>query len=258
MKIVSFFILGKNLSKQDACGPQSTGMGLCASWILWLVIWTLVLNISPGHKTVKATYRLNFWNGIASSLAAILNMLGHLTVENTTPILMSYFVVDIINNVLNDFYFKAGGYHTPFNRAVEYFHHFLCLSLGVANATVGDQVCLPQEEDRFVQLMIAELGTPFLMHWREFGGLTNGLIFSVLFFIVRFYYHGLYVLPHWYHSCHFGVWSFFAFSYMAMNIVFFKGILGKLWRIIGRLRRGESIDYEGAPVESSKQSKKIS
>ena len=91
--------------------------------LIWAIVWIVVLVIPPGSKEIVTAYRLNFCHGVMSSVMALLCMYGYVHEDVTTPCTISYFIIDFINILLNDFVFRVPSYQNPQNRRVEYGHH---------------------------------------------------------------------------------------------------------------------------------------
>jgi hypothetical protein len=98
------------------------------TWILfgiWSIVWTCVLNYPPGSKEIVVSLRLNFLHGLISTIVAILALLNYIPYNYASTATISYFFVDFINMLLNDFIFRVACYQPPMARRVEYFHHFI-------------------------------------------------------------------------------------------------------------------------------------
>ena len=83
------------------------------SFIFWCVVWTVTLNIPPGSTQIISAYRLNFLHGLLSSIVAFMCMFDILHEDFTSMASITYFIVDFINIVFNDFIWKAKSYQTP-------------------------------------------------------------------------------------------------------------------------------------------------
>lgn len=188
-----------------------------------------MLNIPPGSTEIISAYRLNFLHGLLSSVVAFLCMFGYLHEDFTTMCSVSYFFVDFINIIMNDFVWKVKSYQTPSARKVEYFHHILCGGFGVFCQVYYKQVCT-LDENPFVKFMLAELSTPFLIAWRYYPHNALGAIFAVLFFGVRIVYHGGFLIPTFMEQCNRTVSFRFGALYTAMNVFFLYMIAMKLYR----------------------------
>lgn len=196
---------------------------------MWSAVWIVILTIPPGSREITTAYRINFWHGVISSVAALLCMAKLLPESITTPITLTYFVIDFINNLLNDFYFKVPSYHVGSGRMMEYFHHILCFSLGFASELFYKQVC-GFDHNPFVELMLAEVSTPFLMLWRINPSRPKLILFTCVFFCNRILYHGLYFIPECIHQCEKFTAFGFAFLYDGMNVYFFYMMVRKLMK----------------------------
>lgn len=201
------------------------------SFLLWSIVWATILCFPPGSTEIIASYRLNFVHGIISSVAAILCMHGILDETFTAMITISYFFIDFVNIVLNDYYFKVKSYQAPTARKVEYFHHILCFVFGVTCELFYKKYCT-FDQNPFIKFMLAELSTPVLMAWRHYGYFYLGIIFAVLFFAVRMVYHGVYLVPSCIEKCDRTISLFFGVSYNLLNVVFMAMIIMKLVRLI--------------------------
>lgn len=188
-----------------------------------------VLTLPPGSREISTAYRINFVHGVISSVAALLCMAKYIPESVTTPITLTYFVVDFFNNLLNDFYFKVPNYHIGAGRTMEYAHHILCFTVGFASQLTHKQVC-DFDHNPFVELMLAEVSTPFLMMWRIQPSTWKLMLFTCVFFCNRILYHGLYFIPMCISLCEKRTaWSF-AIFYDGMNVYFFFMIVMKLLR----------------------------
>ena len=80
------------------------------------------------YDTVKFTsYRMNLMLGCVSSLAACFYKLKWLPDRATTPIMLSYFIVDTTFTFCNDFIWKTPMDRKATDRTIEYVHHIMCL-----------------------------------------------------------------------------------------------------------------------------------
>lgn len=199
------------------------------SIFIWCVVWTVILNIPPGSTQIIAAYRLNFMHGLLSSIVAFMCMFGLLHEDFTAMASITYFVVDFINIVLNDFVWKAKSYQTPTARKVEYFHHFLCGGFGVFCQLYYKEVCT-LDQNPFIRFMLAELSTPFLIAWRYYPHNALGIVFAILFFCVRIIYHGTVLIPSCMQSCNYTVSLRFGVLYTLMNVFFMYMIVMKIMR----------------------------
>lgn len=202
-------------------------------WFLfWSTVWTIVLNIPPGSKDIQVAYRLNFWHGLICSILATLCVFGYLPESFTAMTTISYFFVDFVNIMLNDFYFKVKSYQTPSARKVEYVHHILCCSVGVASEFVAKKYCT-FENNPFIKLMFAELSTPFLIGWRMYPEKTYLFyLFGVTFFAARIVYHGFVYIPECIARCDKTIGYGFGIPYNLMNAFFCFMILQKTLRAL--------------------------
>ena len=194
----------------------------------WGLFWLVTINVPPGPKEIQTAYRLNFMNGVISSIAALLALLNVIDDSIATASTISYFFIDFVNILLNDHYYKVKSYQTPIARKVEYFHHILCFGVGIFSEFHYKDVCT-LERNPFIYLLLAEISTPFLIAWRATGSTLMGLIFVVLFVTVRLLYHGIYVVPDCIRHCPL-VGMGCGLPYLFMNFYFFYMIVQKLLR----------------------------
>jgi hypothetical protein len=200
-----------------------------SSFAIWALVWTVVLNVPPGSTQIISAYRLNFLHGLLSSVVAFMCMSGLLHEDLTAKASITYFIVDFVNIVLNDHIWKAKSYQTPTARKVEYFHHFLCGGFGIFCQLYYRDVCT-LDKNPFINFMLAELSTPFLIAWRYYPHNALGIIFAVLFFGVRIIYHGTVLIPDCMKSCNYTVSLRFGILYTLMNLFFMYMIVRKLLR----------------------------
>ena len=226
----------------------SAKMNVYQSFVAWSLLWAAVLNISPGSTEIISAYRLNFLHGLISSIVAFLCMSGHLHEDFTAMCSISYFFVDFVNIIMNDFVWKVKSYQTPSARKVEYFHHFLCGGFGVFCQIYYKQVCT-LDENPFIRFMLAELSTPFLIAWRYYPHNALGLIFAVLFFSVRIVYHGGFLIPLFMDKCKRTVSFRFGVLYTVMNVFFMYMIAMKLYRKIFPKKAKKGEEAEGNSKE---------
>lgn len=197
------------------------------AFITWSALWTLFIVAPPGSQAFYTLYRLNLVHGVLCSLAAVFCLLGFLNESWTTTATLSYFIVDFINMIVNDFIFRAPSYQPPTARKLEYFHHILCCTVGVMSEFLYKDFCT-FEKNPFVNLMFAEVSTPLLMVWRITTNDTYLIFFAVTFFIFRIVYHGLFFIPACISSCHYSVGYGFGVPYNVMNVYFFYQIVNKI------------------------------
>lgn len=196
-------------------------------FIFWSLVWIVILNIPPGSTAIPTAYRLNFLHGVISTVGAAACLLGYIPESFTTVITLSYFIVDFINIMLNDFVWKVASYQSPQNRKVEYFHHIFCCTLGVMSEFLYTEFCT-FKANPFVELMFAEFSTPFLIAWRMNGRKNDdplGYLFVVAFFACRIAYHAGFLIPACMSHCHYSVGYGFGIPYNLMNIYFFYMIV---------------------------------
>jgi len=200
------------------------------AFIFWSFIWVIVLNIPPGSRAITTAYRFNIVHGVVCSVAAFLCVHDYLPDTFTAMITISYFIVDFVNNLLNDFVFKVKSYQPPAQRRVEYFHHIFCCFVGIS-CEFYYRDCCNFVRNPFIKLMFAEVSTPFLMLWRIYpDNNLVGCLFLAVFICNRIIYHGLIFVPDCINSCNKLVAYSFGIPYDAMNIFFFMMISRKLIR----------------------------
>lgn len=200
------------------------------AFVLWSLFWALILVYPPGSKEIITSLRLNFLHGFLSSLVAITCLLGFLPENVTSTATISYFIVDFINILLNDFYFHAKCYQPPNARRIEYFHHCFCCFVAVMCEFYYKDYCPTYSKNPFIKLMFAEFSTPFLIAWRHTKMDIFGILFGVTFFIFRIVYHGVILIPDFYHNCHPSVTFGFGVPYNLLNLYFFYMIVRKVFK----------------------------
>lgn len=199
-------------------------------FILWSLVWIVVLNIPPGSKEIMTAYRLNFVHGLLSSVMAIIGLFDVLPEPLVTMTTISYFFVDFVNIMLNDFVFKVKSYQPPTARKVEYLHHILCFTVGMSSELTYKKYCT-FKTNPFIKLMFAELSTPLLMAWRVYPeNDLYGYGFAVLFFFARILYHGFIYVPDCIRSCNKTIAYSFGVPYNLLNVFFMYMIVQKLMR----------------------------
>jgi hypothetical protein len=78
-----------------------------ATFIITFIIWQVILLLPPGAKVVHSTYRLHFLHGLLCTVLCALYFYGVVEDYIVTMTSLSYFVVDLINMVSNDFIYKV-------------------------------------------------------------------------------------------------------------------------------------------------------
>lgn len=178
-------------------------------------------------------------------------MFGYIHEDFAAMCSVSYFFIDFVNIIMNDFVWKVKSYQTPSARKVEYFHHILCGGFGVFCQIYYKRVCT-LDENPFIKFMLAELSTPFLIAWRYYPHNALGAIFAVLFFSVRIVYHGGFLIPTFMEQCNRTVSFRFGALYTAMNVFFLYMIALKLYRkVVGGKKEKKAVQDE-AETSSSK------
>lgn len=214
-------------------------------FILWMVIWLVTILITPGPKAIETAYRLNFWHGLISTVLVVSILFGYRLPFNMTESFVTmcptaYFVVDMIKNLLNDFYFKVPSYHSPSNRYMEYVHHVLTLSVFVYSELYHTTLC-SFTSNPMINLLLAEASTPFLILWRQTNYKILGVVFTIIFFFVRIVYHCFVFIPSALVSCHWHIAViFFGIMYASLQVIFTAQIIRKL--IKGNRKDGENRD----------------
>jgi hypothetical protein len=196
-------------------------------------VWAVVLNLPPGSTTITASYRLNFLHGLISSIVALMCLSNQLDENFTAMCSVSYFVVDFINILINDFIWKVSSYQTGSARKMEYFHHILCGGCGVFCQLYYKEMCV-LDRNPFIQFMLAELSTPLLIIWRNYPSKMLLTVFAVVFFAVRIVFHSGVFIPSCVKVCglnskpiYYGMW-FFSIFYTLMNVFFIYMIVRKI------------------------------
>lgn len=215
----------------------------------WCIVWIGFLVLPPGSRAINTSYRLHFVHGVVCSIAALLCMNGYLRSFVVTPITLSYFFVDFFNNLLNDYYFKVPSYQNPQARKIEYLHHILCFSVGCWSEYLWTETCGGLPHNPFVELMLAEVSTPFLMIWRYHGASSKILLalFTGVFLCNRILYHGLTFIPHCCRLCDFTLSSYVGavIPYNLMNYYFMYTMMRKLIMV---RKEGKKIKKEGKKI----------
>lgn len=172
-------------------------------WLLgWGSVWAGLILFSPeGPKAISTAYRLNFWHGVMSSITAILCVAGLIPDSLAVPCSLAYFGVDVLNMLMNDFYFKVESYHKPFDRKAEYFHHLLCIVVCVTSRLYSQTYCHGISEDPVVRIMLAEISTPFLIMFRRTKSKVAGGLFVLSFILTRTVYQCLFLMPGLFVAC---------------------------------------------------------
>lgn len=202
----------------------------------WALVWVICLVLPPGSQAINTSYRLNFVHGVICSVLAVMALNKMIPENLATTSTLSYFIVDFCNIMINDHYFKAKSYQKPAARRLEYFHHIMCCTLGLMSEFLHKDYCpsgFAPNHNPFVELMFAELSTPFLMAWRytkdipQYKGLSGmfAAAFAITFFFARIIYHGLFFIPQCARNCHWSVGYGFGAMYDLMNLYFMYQII---------------------------------
>jgi hypothetical protein len=219
--------------------PQTAFLiGLC----FWMLVWGLTLHLPPGARTITASYRLNFWHAVLSSLLCIGCFMRPDLVPEwiTTPCSTAYFVTDFYNMIFNDFIYKVGGYQKESARKMEYFHHILCIIICFLDEFGVENFCTfnyPAPSNPTVRFMTAEFSTPFLILWRVMGEQDTYMFgaFTVAFFGCRICYQCMVLMPETINACVWQVGTFFSVPYILLQLAFLYFVTRKFYTM---LRKG--------------------
>jgi hypothetical protein len=196
---------------------------------IWSVVWITILLIPPGSRSIETEYRINFLNGLVSSVASGFAIVNFIDINVATTSALSYFVVGLVNMILNDYYFKVKSYQSPSARKTEYFHHVLCFGAGFLGEINHHRFCT-FDKNPFVLLLLAEISTPFLIVWRYSGSKIAGLMFVLTFVGFRIVYQGFFLVPECIRRCHIAVGLGFGGPYLVLNFYFLYQIILKIFR----------------------------
>lgn len=218
-------------------------------FILWSLVWTVVITLPPGTKEIQTSYRLNFLHGLISSIAAILALYDLIPESLASMTTISYFFVDFVNIMFNDFYFKVKSYQAPSARKIEYLHHILCFTVGVSCEFLHKKYCT-FDRNPFIKLMFAELSTPFLIGWRVYPD-KNYLfvLFALTFFGARIIYHGFVYVPECIQQCDKTIAYSFGVPYNLMNAFFMYMIVQRVFK---QSMRGNGKKKDGVILSKKK------
>ena len=222
-------------------------------WLLvWGILWAGLVCFSPeGPKAISTAYRLNFWHGVISSATAMLCVAGIIPDSMTVPCSLAYFCVDILNMLLNDFYFQVESYHKPFDRKAEYFHHLLCIVVCVTSRLYSQTYCHGISEDPVVRIMLAEISTPFLITFRQTKSKLAGGLFVLSFILTRTVYQCVFLMPGLFLACEpVSIRYGMVVPYILLQLYFTT-------RVVATASRGEkgSKDAQSKQEESVKKSR---
>jgi hypothetical protein len=188
--------------------------------VFWSFLWILLIVLPPGSKAIGTSYRLNFSAGLLAVISCTLVKYDVLPQAFATTSINTYFFIDLINILLNDFYFKVPSYQSPQNRKMEYFHHTFCLFFGVVAEFTYPWICT-FDHNPYVEIIIfSEFSTPFLMAWRYTNSDILGAIFFLVFVVCRLYFLGVHVLPDCIRYCHPVAGWGFSIPYYSLNFYF--------------------------------------
>jgi hypothetical protein len=200
-------------------------------FMVWTVIWFIAVMIPPGPKATTTAYRLNFWHGLLSSGFAFLVLGDYLPENFATMTSMGYMVIDISKNLLNDFVFGVESYQRGNDRRMEYLHHWLCLFIGFYSELYYPSVC-SFSRNPVIYFMVAESSTPFLILWRQYRYNSLGIVFFLVFFVIRIVYQCCFFVPQLMNDCNSSLSTVAAWIYIAMNLYFFGTIVQKIWKML--------------------------
>ena len=209
--------------------------------LFWSFIWIFLIVLPPGSKAIATSYRLNFTAGLLATVSCILVKYDVFPESFATASINTYFFIDLINILINDFVFKVPSYQSPQNRKMEYFHHVFCLFFGLCSEFTYHWVCT-FDHNPYVEIIIySEFSTPFLMAWRYTNSDILGIIFFAVFVICRLYFLGVFVLPDCIRHCHpYAGWGF-SIPYYSLNFYFVYMMIRK---VIRKVKNGKKSDKE--------------
>ena len=198
--------------------------------VFWSALWILLLVLPPGSTAINTSYRLNFSAGILATASCILVKYDVFPESFATMCINTYFFIDFINIMINDFVLKVPSYQSPQNRKMEYFHHLFCLFFGIVSEYTHHWVCT-FDHNPYVEIIIfSEFSTPFLMAWRYFNSDLLGILFFAVFVICRIWFLGVYVLPDCIRYCHPAAGWGFSIPYYSLNFYFVFMMIKKVIR----------------------------
>jgi len=219
--------------------------------LIFMFFWCGILHMKEGARSEVSTLRLNFWHGMISSYFVIHAFWKPHAYPEMAVIAcsLSYFIVDLENMMMNDFFYKVGGYQKKTARVVEYFHHILSILATFTCATGLDVVCdLSADHMRFqgphnplIRFAVADLSTPALVMWRKSDqrSLFWYSIFAFLFIGVRVVYHGIFFVPRLYQGCNHIV-KVGVSMYQVLQLVMLMFVLLKWRSMIRKHIKGET------------------
>lgn len=200
--------------------------------LIWSFLWILLIVLPPGSKAIATAYRLNFSAGLLATATCISVWYDVVPESFATTSIMTYFAIDLVNILINDFIFKVPSYQSPQNRKMEYVHHIFCLFFGVTSEFNHTWVCT-FDHNPFVEIIVySEFSTPFLMAWRYTGSDILGAVFFLVFVICRLWFLGVYVLPDCIRYCHPAAGWGFSLPYYALNFYFVYMMIKKVVRTV--------------------------
>eukprot|EP01031_Cornospumella_fuschlensis_P031723 gene31723-38340_t len=212
-----------------------------AYFLISSVLWILILIMPPGSKTIEASYRLNFAQGLVCSVLAILSIYDILPESITIMACTAYFFVDTVNKLLNDFVFRVPSYQKGVVRIVEYLHHFLSLTVAIYSELYYKDVC-DCSQNPVLRIALAELSTPFLVAWRQTKSDVMGGLFVIVFIAVRIVYQGGVLIPFIINKCASPIIPVFSLVYVGLNVWFMVMILRKIFYGKKLASKGESVE----------------
>ncbi len=238
-------------------------MSLC-----FMILWSLILHMKEGARADESTFRLHLWHAIVNSLLVYSYFYypGKYPEYLILASSITYYIVDVMKMLFNDFIYKVGGYQKGAARLLEYFHHFLSIA-AISGCTFSlYSVCdvqslsegwqIPGPLNPLIRFSIADLSTVPLMLWRRSGQKSNFMYtcFAMLFFWTRILYHGFDFIPKMYSSCNATV-KYGVVAYQAVQFVSFYFVLKKWYSLLsGKGSSGKSRSREagagGAEAET--------
>lgn len=191
------------------------------------LLWAILLILPPGMKDHISHYRLHFVFGVICSVMSFLSIVEILPSKITTMATLSYFVVDTIGNLINDFIQKVESYQSGTNRIIEYIHHSLCIIV-IIFSEIYYKSLTNLDVNLVVHFFVAELSTPPLMLWRHYKYDWLGALFALTFFAVRIVYQSFIFVPFLVKQCNSTFVTALSPVYVGINFYFFYGIIKKI------------------------------
>lgn len=200
--------------------------------LMWSYAWRQILILNPGPKEISSTLRLHFLQGIISSGLAILCLFDYMSEDFTISCVLGYFITDLSNMIINDFYYKVKSYHTFNARIIEYFHHSLCIIVCLLTNKYYKKYCLV-DKNPVITLMLAEISTPFLMAWRwtKQKNIILGSLFFISFIGIRTIYQCIFFMPYIFNLCNYIIGYTLIIPYIGLQLVFSYQIINKAIKV---------------------------